>query len=243
MRPWRRCRRFGRRCWCRCRSWRSRRWPGRWPPAAPGAGFGRVAWSITSGRIPAGSEVACHVGNLNPSAPIPRARPGVAPPGGTAGPPLLLVALDRARVAEDRLVRVLAVLAAGAPLPEQVPALVELHLDGPQSLRVARGEALADVRLLQMVLLVHQLGDSSHDLPVVQPDPSSNGIRSECPTARAATLPGTRGHRSGPATGRAAGRRSPRTWRAGRPPRRSAPRRCGRRSRRWGGSPPARAGR
>src|SRR6187551_801031 len=80
----------------------------------------------------------------------------LAPAGPLAGQPLLLVALDRLRVANLRCVRILAGVAQRTPLPEQVPALVEAHLDLLEPVVLVRAEpALADLRV-ELVLLVDE---------------------------------------------------------------------------------------
>src|SRR5690348_4397916 len=73
-----------------------------------------------------------------------------------AGQPLLLVALDGLRAAHLRCVRFLPGLAERTALPEQVPALVEAHLDLLEPVVLVRAEpALADLRV-ELVLLVDE---------------------------------------------------------------------------------------
>src|SRR6266702_739978 len=68
-------------------------------------------------------------------APAPRSPlPAGSPAAGRARGRLLPVALHDGGVADLGLVGVLAGVTAGATLPEQVPALVELHIDGAQPL-------------------------------------------------------------------------------------------------------------
>src|SRR6266542_388548 len=97
-----------------------------------------------------------YVANLQPLHPIP-----VAPRGS------LLVALHDRGIAHLGLIGVLACVAPCTALAQQVPALVELHLEGAQPLALQRREALADVSLLQTMLLVDQPVDAGHDLPVI----------------------------------------------------------------------------
>ena len=80
---------------------------------------------------------------------------------------LLLEALDYGFRADLRLVRVLAELAPGSPLPQQVPELVELYLDLLE-LRVVVGRHVAGFALFeQPVLLVHELADVIQHFSIV----------------------------------------------------------------------------
>src|SRR6266542_2858489 len=108
--------------------------------------------------------------------PLPAPRSAGSPAAGRARGRLLLVALHGGGVADLGRVGVLAGVTAGATLPEQVPALVELHLDGAQPLGLGHRQPLAHVRLLEVVLLVHQPADAGHDLFVVHPDPLFHGM-------------------------------------------------------------------
>ena len=76
--------------------------------------------------------------------------------------------VDLASRPRRRLVRVLAELAAGPPLPQQVPALVQRLLGGPQPLALLLAGQLAGRELpTELMLGVDQLVDVSHDLLVV----------------------------------------------------------------------------
>jgi hypothetical protein len=71
-----------------------------------------------------------------------------------------LIFLDSPRVAKFGLVRVLAIFAQGAPLPEQIPALVKLHSNAAELLQVLfRRLAL----LVQALLLGHEFPDLVED--------------------------------------------------------------------------------
>ena len=80
-----------------------------------------------------------------------------------------------------RLVRVLAELPAGPPLPQQVPALVQRLLGGAQSLTLFLAGQLAGRELTtELMFGVDQLVDVSHDLlvvhaPTVSPWPAHCG--------------------------------------------------------------------
>ena len=79
------------------------------------------------------------------------------------------------------VVRVLAELPAGPPLPQQVPALVQRLLGGAQSLTLFLAGQLAGRELTtELMLGVDQLVDVSHDLlvvhaPTVSPWPAHCG--------------------------------------------------------------------
>jgi hypothetical protein len=81
---------------------------------------------------------------------------------------LLLVPLDRPRPPHRRTVGVLAGVASGSTLAEQVPALVELHLEvcEPAPLLCAEG-APTDVSLLEAMLLVDKGVDAFDDLVIL----------------------------------------------------------------------------
>src|SRR5205807_7892258 len=90
------------------------------------------------------------------------------PPPGDPVSGLLLVALDLSDRASCRLVRVLAELAAGPPLPQQVPALIEPFFGGPQPFALLRAAQLARGELLaELVLGLNEVPDLSQDLHVV----------------------------------------------------------------------------
>jgi hypothetical protein len=74
-----------------------------------------------------------------------------------AGFTLLLVALDRLLVPDLRLVGVVAELPPGAALPQEVPALIELDLEGAIAL-VVLGRAVR--MLVQPMLLFHEVLDA-----------------------------------------------------------------------------------
>ena len=77
----------------------------------------------------------------------------------TCWPRSLLVVLDDRGRSGGGLVGVLAGVAPGPALAQQVPALVEGDLDGAELLRLLGGETLSDVRLLEAVLLLGELVD------------------------------------------------------------------------------------
>jgi hypothetical protein len=79
----------------------------------------------------------------------------------------LAVTLDLAEGAGPGLVGILAELGAGAALAEEVPALVELLLEGVQPGLLVGGEAVPDGPGAQRVLLGDQLVDPADDLAVV----------------------------------------------------------------------------
>src|SRR5919112_176079 len=81
--------------------------------------------------------------------------------------PLLQVPLDRALGADGGAVGVLAGVAAGPALTQQVPALVEGDLDLVEAGLLGLVEALADGLALEGVLLLDQGADAVHDLLVV----------------------------------------------------------------------------
>jgi hypothetical protein len=67
-----------------------------------------------------------------------------------------------------RLVRILPELAAGPPLSQQVPALIQRLFGGPQPLALLRSAQLAGRELLaELMLGLDQLVDVRHDLLVV----------------------------------------------------------------------------
>src|SRR5215203_316118 len=82
-------------------------------------------------------------------------------------PPLLQVALDRALGADVGGVGVLAGVATGPALAQQVPALVELDLDVVEAGLLVLVEAFAGGLALEGVLLFDQGADAVENLPVV----------------------------------------------------------------------------
>jgi hypothetical protein len=106
--------------------------------------------------------------------------PCIPPPGDPVSG-ILLVPLDLADRTGCRLVRVLAELAAGPPLPQQIPALVERFFGGPQPLMLLRAAQLARGELLtERVLGLDEVPDLTQDLlvvhaPTVKPWPSCCG--------------------------------------------------------------------
>jgi hypothetical protein len=100
-------------------------------------------------------------------------QPGLTCPQRASGPndpraaALLQVALDRAFGADGGGVGVLAGVAAGAALAQQVPALVEGDLDLVEAGLLGLVEAVAGGLALEGVLLLDQGADAAEDLPVV----------------------------------------------------------------------------
>ena len=58
-------------------------------------------------------------------------------------------------------------LAAGAALGEQVPTLVELHLELVEAVALLRGKPGTDVRPFERVLLLHKLVDRVQQLSIL----------------------------------------------------------------------------
>src|SRR5581483_130801 len=84
------------------------------------------------------------------------------------GPELLLIALDHAGVTDVGLLGVFPGVALGPALAEQVPALVEGHLDRFQAGVLGLAQALrAAARLQQPLLLGHQVVDAAEHGVVV----------------------------------------------------------------------------
>src|SRR5262245_24871299 len=77
------------------------------------------------------------------------------------------VAFDRLLVAQLRALGILAELAPRAALAQQVPALVERHLDALQPLAVRIGRLASCLALEERVLLARQLIDPIGYVPVV----------------------------------------------------------------------------
>src|SRR5689334_11927848 len=77
--------------------------------------------------------------------------------------PLLQVALDLTDRPDVRLARVLRGVPARLPLPQQVPALVEVLLELPQP----GPPVVVDVALPELVLLVDESGDLGAQVAVV----------------------------------------------------------------------------
>jgi len=84
----------------------------------------------------------------------------------------LLVALDNTLGSYRCVIGVLPGRAAGAALPEQIPALVERHLDLSEARQLVVGETRASVGPFQLVLLVGELVDPTHDLVVIHGETS-----------------------------------------------------------------------
>ena len=84
---------------------------------------------------------------------------------------LLQVALDRALGADGGGVGVLAGVAAGPALAQQIPALVEGDLDLVEAGLLGLAEAFAGGLALEAVLLLDQGADAVEDLPVVHGGP------------------------------------------------------------------------
>src|SRR5581483_12089572 len=84
------------------------------------------------------------------------------------GPELLLIALDHAGVADAGLLGIFPGVPLGPALAEQIPALVEGHLDGLQAGVLGLGQAVgAAARLQQPLLLGHQVVDAAEHGVVV----------------------------------------------------------------------------
>jgi hypothetical protein len=79
----------------------------------------------------------------------------------------LQVPLNRLRIARHCLAGVLAELAAGAPLAEQVPALIELDLHRLETLALVLRQRLLAVSVEQVLLFVDELVDPTEHVPVV----------------------------------------------------------------------------
>src|SRR5262249_2289518 len=79
-----------------------------------------------------------------------------------------LVALDGALVANRRLVGILSGGTPSTALVEQVPALVERHLELREPLAVAIARLAATLALEQLVLLAGEVVDPSDDVRVVR---------------------------------------------------------------------------
>src|SRR6476620_4825268 len=99
---------------------------------------------------------------------------------------LLEVALHRRLGAHLRLVGVLVVLALGPPLPEEVPALVQVGLEpadpGPRLVGVLLG-------LAELVLLVDQRVDAAEDVGLVHGDSLPHPASGTQPSTKAAFRP------------------------------------------------------
>jgi hypothetical protein len=80
---------------------------------------------------------------------------------------LLLVPLHHRGRADVGLFGILAGLAAGPALAEEIPGLVEGDLDGPEALLFLGGQSLAYVGLFEAVLLLGQFVDAVHQFLVV----------------------------------------------------------------------------
>jgi hypothetical protein len=74
--------------------------------------------------------------------------------------PLLLIPLDHGGRARLGLVRILAELAPRVSLPQQIPALIEFDLNGPQPNLIVIGQFALPVKML---LLVNQTFDLLQD--------------------------------------------------------------------------------
>src|SRR6266508_6556683 len=83
----------------------------------------------------------------------------------------LLVALDDLRVSEIRRGGILPRLAQRTALPEQIPRLVEAHLDRLEPAVLALAQAALRAALVQLVLLGNELLDTRVDLVVVHLEP------------------------------------------------------------------------
>ena len=91
---------------------------------------------------------------------------GGGPPGGV-GRALLPVPFDGALRSEGSIVGAPPGAAEGPPLAKKVPQAIQGHLDGLEPLLLVWGEALADVHLLEALLLVGQAADLGDDLVIV----------------------------------------------------------------------------
>src|SRR5215207_9748569 len=110
---------------------------------------------------------------------------------------LLLVALHDLGRAHLGLVGIVAHLATGPPLAEQIPALVERHLDVAQPRRRVRFGALITQAALELVLLVDQRTDPLDHICVVHAS-----LRRLGPSGRGPNVPASC-HRRGGLTPRA----------------------------------------
>ena len=91
-------------------------------------------------------------------------------PGRPGGPGRLLpVTLDRRLAADLGLVGVESGVAPGPALSEQVPTLVEGHLDVLQAALFLAAQALAGVGVLESVFLVDEIADAGEEIGVVHP--------------------------------------------------------------------------
>jgi hypothetical protein len=83
----------------------------------------------------------------------------------------LPVALHRRRGANLRFVGVLAGVAVGPPLAQQVPTLVQLNFQRAQTLTLRVRKTLAGMFSLKAVFLLDEIIDTLHDLRVIHRPP------------------------------------------------------------------------
>jgi hypothetical protein len=79
----------------------------------------------------------------------------------------LLISLDHTFGPYLCTLRVLSGRSACPALPEQIPTLVERHLDRSQARQLLFGKTLAGVGSFKEVFLVGELIDAAHDLLVI----------------------------------------------------------------------------
>src|SRR6476620_5376257 len=123
---------------------------------------------------------------------------------------LLEVALHRRLGAHLRLVGVLVVLALGPPLPEEVPALVQVGLEPADAGALLVGVLLG---LAELVLLLDQRVDAAQDVGLVHADSLPYAVSGTQPSRYAASRPVT-APPARPTASRAARSRGTRTARA-----------------------------
>jgi hypothetical protein len=83
-----------------------------------------------------------------------------------------LVALDDLRITNRRVVRILPEFFMRTPLAEEVPALIQAHLELPQALMLRLIETAMLRRLQQLMLLIYERIDALQNLTVVHQLPS-----------------------------------------------------------------------